>query len=71
LLFATKPIVRLTSVTEVPDDTVPPLLTFGDLELLHHRLFVAGRTFDVRYVKYISSAYEGAVKARRRQAMLA
>lgn len=42
-LVADGPLVRLTSMTEVPELDVPPLLTWKDLEVLHHRLVAAGR----------------------------
>jgi hypothetical protein len=64
-LFAHRPIVRLTSVPEIPDDYVPPLLTFQDLEILHHRLVALGRLEDIGYLKYVSKAYEGALRKRR------
>ncbi|THH06590.1 hypothetical protein EW145_g3981 [Phellinidium pouzarii] len=67
ILFAARPIVRLTTATEVPDDRVPPLLAFSDLEILHHRLVIAGsrRIADINYVKYVCKAYEGALRKRR------
>ncbi|KAF8884462.1 hypothetical protein BD779DRAFT_1612106 [Infundibulicybe gibba] len=34
-LVGQRPLVRLTSSIEVPDDNVPPLLTFTDVEVLH------------------------------------
>ncbi|KAH8112058.1 hypothetical protein DFH11DRAFT_1879420 [Phellopilus nigrolimitatus] len=66
-LFAARPVVRLTSASEVPDDGVPPLLTFRDLELLHHRLVAAGaaRGATVGYLKWVCKTYEGALRRRR------
>ncbi|KAL0571191.1 hypothetical protein V5O48_010771 [Marasmius crinis-equi] len=40
-LQGTRPLVRLSGPAEVPDDSVPPFITFDDLELLHHRLVSA------------------------------
>ncbi|TDL26915.1 hypothetical protein BD410DRAFT_763106 [Rickenella mellea] len=65
VLFAARPLIRFTSSTDIPDDSVPPLLTFRDLEFLHQRLVLYGRTADLAYLKYISKAYEGALRRRR------
>ena len=67
VLFAPRPLVRAVSHTEVPDDTVTPILTFRDLELLHHRLVDDGmlRRNDLAFLKYICKAYEGALRRRR------
>jgi hypothetical protein len=55
----------MTSTVEVPDDNVPPLLTFEDLEILHHRLVATGRRKEIGFLKYVCKAYEGALRARR------
>ncbi|KAL5525146.1 hypothetical protein ACEPAF_9015 [Sanghuangporus sanghuang] len=62
-----RPLVRLTTPSEVPDDTVPPLLTPRDLELLHHRLVEAGpgRQKDLDRLTYLGYAYMGALRKRR------
>ncbi|EEB86810.1 hypothetical protein MPER_16098, partial [Moniliophthora perniciosa FA553] len=53
-LVGSRPLVRMSSSAEVPDDGVPPLLTWNDLEVLHHRLIVWGnRDKDLSYIKYI------------------
>ncbi|EIN05304.1 hypothetical protein PUNSTDRAFT_122546 [Punctularia strigosozonata HHB-11173 SS5] len=65
MLYANRPLVRLVSAPEIPDDHVPPLLTFADLEILHHRLVAAGRIAEVGYIKWVSKAYEGALRRRR------
>jgi hypothetical protein len=65
VLAAQRPIVRMTSPVGVPDDTVPPLLTFSDLEILHHRLVVAGMRDMIGYIKWVCKAYEGALRVRR------
>ena len=70
-LVGARPLVRLMSPVEVPDDTVPPLLTFTELESLHHRLVVAGREKDIRYLKWVCKAYEGALRVRRDAVMRA
>ena len=64
-LHGARPLVRLTSVTDVSDDTVPPQLTWADLDVVHHRCVVAGRADGVRYIKWVCHAYRGAVKVRR------
>lgn len=64
VLEGARPLVRLTSALDVPDDTVPPLLGWADLEILHHRLVAAGRTDGVRYVKWVCKAYEDPARAR-------
>ena len=61
----------MTSSTEVPDDHVPPLLMFDDLELLHHRLVAAEAGKEIRYIKYLSKAYEWGLRVRRDNAMKA
>ncbi|KAJ7160978.1 hypothetical protein C8R46DRAFT_357307 [Mycena filopes] len=71
LVVGSHPLVRLTAPTEVPDDGVSPLLLFSDLELLHHRLVAANMKEGVAYVKYISKAYEWALRGRRDAAMKA
>jgi hypothetical protein len=50
---------------------VPPLLMFHDLELLHHRLVAASMRPGIAYIKYISKAYEWALRGRRDATMRA
>lgn len=64
-LVGARPLVRLMSSAEVPDDTVPPLLTFREVEALHHRLVAARREKDIKYLKWVCKSYEGALRARR------
>lgn len=64
-LVGSRPLVRMTSETEVPDDHVPPLLMFRDIEVLHHRLTDEGRIKDIGYVTWLSKAYEWALRVRR------
>ncbi|KAJ7163629.1 hypothetical protein C8R43DRAFT_919339 [Mycena crocata] len=71
VLVGARPLVRLSSPNEVPDDGVPPLLMFNDLELLHHRLVAASMGPEIAYIKYISKAYEWALRGRRDAAMRA
>ncbi|KAJ6463447.1 hypothetical protein C8R45DRAFT_1025746 [Mycena sanguinolenta] len=71
VLVGPRPLVRLSSPNEVPDDSVPPLLMFSDLELLHHRLVAVSMKSGIGYIKYISKAYEWALRARRDAAMKA
>lgn len=69
MLEAPRPIVRLVSPTEVPDDTVPPLLSFPELEVLHHKLVAKGDRENIGYLKYVCMSYSGALK-RRKEATL-
>lgn len=70
-LVADRPLVRMTSSIEVPDDQVPPLLVFEDLELLHHKLVAVGKRGEIGYIKYITKSYEWALRVRRDEAMRA
>ncbi|KAH9837780.1 uncharacterized protein C8Q71DRAFT_808287 [Rhodofomes roseus] len=65
ILEGTRPLVRLTSSVDVPDDTVPPLLTFTDLEILHARLVRNGNQDGIGYVKWLCKSYEGYLRRRR------
>jgi hypothetical protein len=65
-----RPLVRLTTVLDVQDERVPPLLAFADVEVLHHRLVAAGDLRGVAYVKWVCKAYEGALRRRREAALL-
>ncbi|KAG2050276.1 hypothetical protein BDR06DRAFT_652864 [Suillus hirtellus] len=60
-----RPLVRLTSAVGPPDERVPPLLSFADVELLHARLVEQGRGKEVGFLKWACKAYEGALRARR------
>ncbi|KAK7055426.1 hypothetical protein R3P38DRAFT_1356189 [Favolaschia claudopus] len=71
VLVGPRPLVRLSSPNEVPDDDVPPLLMFSDLELLHHRLVAASMKAGISYIKYVSKAYEWALRGRRDQTLKA
>jgi hypothetical protein len=70
VLVGARPLVRLTSAPQMPDDRVPPLLTFGDLRTLHARLAGAGDARAVAYVTWVCKAYEGALRRRREAALL-
>jgi len=65
-----RPLVRLSERGLVNDDSVPPALTFADVEILHHRLSTAGpggepRRKDIDYLTWLTSAYAGRLKDRR------
>ncbi|KAG0702119.1 hypothetical protein DFH29DRAFT_923077 [Suillus ampliporus] len=60
-----RPLVRLTSAIGPPDERVPPLLSFADVELLHARLVEQGRGKEVGFLKWACKAYEGALRKRR------
>lgn len=55
----------MTTTADVPDDAVPPLLTFRDLEVLHHRLVAFEMGREVGYVKWVAKAYEWMLRVRR------
>ncbi|KAG6855591.1 hypothetical protein H0H87_000472 [Tephrocybe sp. NHM501043] len=69
VLVGERPLVRMTSSVEVPDDHVPPLVMFGDIDVLHHRLVAQRSTSDIKYVAWVCKAYEGALRARRDSAL--
>ena len=60
-----RPLVRLTSDTELVDDSVPPFLTFKDVEFLHHRLIAENRLADVKYLTWLLKSYSGLLRRRR------
>ncbi|KAF9484173.1 hypothetical protein BDN70DRAFT_798221 [Pholiota conissans] len=70
-LVGHRPLVRMTSAAEVPDDYVPPLVTFRDVEILHHRLIDYSRKKDIAYVTWLCKAYEWALRVRRDEAVKA
>ncbi|EED80906.1 predicted protein [Postia placenta Mad-698-R] len=61
----------LTSTVNVPDDSVPPLLTFNELEVLHHRLLAVGDRVGLGYLKWLCKAYENFLRERRDATMRA
>lgn len=69
VLQAPRPLVRLLSSAEVPDDTVPPMLSFGELDVLHGRLVAAGDKKSLAFLTYVCKAYSGALR-RRKEATL-
>ena len=71
VLVGHRPLVRMTSSTEVPDDHVPPLLMFRDVEVLHHRLVARGARKEIDYLKYLTKAYEWALRKRRDEVLRA
>lgn len=70
-LIAPRPLVRMFNAVDIPDDAVPPLLSFPEIEALHHRLVAAGpaRAKDIKYLKWMCKAYEGALRMRREKAL--
>lgn len=70
-LVGARPLVRMAGVTEVPDDHVPPLFTFRNVEILHHRLVYFARKADIGYVTWLCKAYEWALRVRRDEAVKA
>ena len=66
--------VHLTTPSSTPDDTIPPFLTFRDLQVLHERLTRGAGVHPMRkaqlgFLTYISKAYEGALVKRRAAAL--
>ena len=61
----------MSSFADVPDDNVPPLITFRDVELLHHRRVDKERVKDVKYTTCVCKAYEWALRLRRDEAIKA
>ncbi|KAG8882330.1 hypothetical protein FRB98_003763 [Tulasnella sp. 332] len=70
-----QPLVRLTTNSQIPDNTIPPFLTFEDVEVLHHRLVVEStsgpledrkaRVGDVKYLTWVCRSYGGALQKRK------
>ncbi|KAH7907256.1 hypothetical protein BJ138DRAFT_1014830 [Hygrophoropsis aurantiaca] len=71
VLTGARPLVRITSAPEVADDGVPPLLTFSDIDTLHHRLVSKERVKDIKYLGWVCKAYVGALRRRRELTMKA
>ncbi|KAI0944607.1 hypothetical protein AcW1_002276 [Taiwanofungus camphoratus] len=71
VLVGARPLVRLTSTVDIPDDCVPPLLTFSELEVLHIRLVALEDRAGIRYLKWVCKAYEGSLRRRRNASMRA
>ena len=65
LLTGARPLVRLTTPVEIPDDTVPPLLSFPELQTLHAKLVDAVDKSVIAYVKYVCVSYRGALRRRK------
>jgi hypothetical protein len=68
LAAGNRPLVRLTTALDVQDDDVPPVLTFADIEMLHHRLVAASDRRSLAYTKWVCKAYQGALRKRREAA---
>lgn len=49
----------------MPEDRIPPLFTFRDLNLLHHRAIAAKRPDYIAYITWVAKSYEGALRRRR------
>ena len=64
-LYAERPIVRLTERSMIPEDRIPPFVTFRDLNLLHQRAIAAKRQDYISYITWVGKAYEGALRRRR------
>ncbi|KXN85228.1 hypothetical protein AN958_11503 [Leucoagaricus sp. SymC.cos] len=70
-LVGARPLVRMTTTSDVPEDGVPPLLTFRDLEVLHQRLIVFGMYKEIGYLKWVAKSYEWMLRVRRDEAFRA
>lgn len=64
-LLAKQPLVRLSAPTDVADDTVPPMLLFPSVSLLHHRLVVAERPREIAYLTWLTTSYKAELTRRR------
>ena len=71
MLEGIRPLVRLANPVDIPDDTVPPLLTFTDLGVLHARFVRNDDRTGIRYLKWLSKSYEGNLRRRRDATMTA
>ncbi|KZT37148.1 hypothetical protein SISSUDRAFT_1048902 [Sistotremastrum suecicum HHB10207 ss-3] len=65
LLEGLRPLVRFSSITEIGDDTVPPMLTFRDVEVLHHRFVIEEDEKALGRLTYHCRSYQGAIRARK------
>lgn len=65
ILYADRPLVRLTERSSVPEDRITPFLTFMDIELLHHRAVAMRRHDHIAYITWVGRAYEGSLRKRR------
>ncbi|KAF8999820.1 hypothetical protein BDQ17DRAFT_1391436 [Cyathus striatus] len=70
-LVGARPLVRMISDVEVPDDFVPPLITFRDLDVLHQRLIMYNRKKDIAYLTWLCKEYEWKLRVRRDATMKA
>ncbi|TCD68570.1 hypothetical protein EIP91_010495 [Steccherinum ochraceum] len=69
ILTGARPLVRFTSAVDVPDDTVPPFLTFQEVEVLHHKLIAAKNAEGIKYLTWVCKSYEGALRKRREKTL--
>ena len=69
MLIGEQPLIHLKSRTEIPDDQVPPLLSFSEVEVLHHRLVALGRKSEIGYLTWTCKAYEGSLRMRRERSL--
>ncbi|KAF8512941.1 hypothetical protein BU17DRAFT_68997 [Hysterangium stoloniferum] len=65
ILYADRPLVRLTERSSVPEDRITPFLTFVDIELLHQRAVAMRRHKHIAYITWVGRAYEGSLRKRR------
>ena len=73
-LVGPRPLIRLMPSADIPDDNVPPFLTFADIEVLHHRLIASerkGAWEHIGYIKWMCKAYEWALRVRRHETLRA
>ncbi|KAG8902107.1 hypothetical protein FRB99_004834 [Tulasnella sp. 403] len=78
-LVAKQPLVRLTSNTQIQDNSITPFLSFDDVETLHHRLVIksqigtaaekASKIKDLRYLTWMCHSYMGHLKRRKEWAL--
>ena len=61
----------MTAPHEVGDDTVPPMLTFRDVEALHLKLVMKENVKGVRSLTFVIESYAGSLRMRRKSSLTA
>ena len=64
-----RPLVRIVNKSEVGDDLVPPMLTFRDVETLHHRLVLINDKVGLNGLTYVLRSYQGNLRMRRKETL--
>lgn len=56
---------------EIGDDTIPPMLSFRDVEVLHLRLVAKEDVKAIRSLGYVIESYQGSLRMRKKKAVTA